>query len=291
MSERAHGEAIEPTGITWWQAALLALMFAVLPGPILSVVALWLGKLLGVSMLAAHDIAAREPAVLALVSVLSVVPPLWLVRQRLPRSSWSHTLALRGVSPSTIAVAIATGIAMQLPLSELSNLVELVAPVAFEQKAAIAKLLTSETWSQALAISLAVVIAAPVCEEVLFRGVLLRGMRDAHGPLVALGLSAAYFGLAHAGLVTSVLPAAVAGVAFGWLTLRTGSIVPSIAMHAAVNAVPVVLSRSRLEITGFNSLRAGVYHVPLLWLLPSCAVAMVGLWWLNRSTANELAER
>jgi len=281
--------SMDATPITWWQAALLAVMFALLPGPVLSVVTLGLGRLLGLGMQQAQDVVSHEPVVFALASVLSVVPPLWLVRQRLPRPSWHQTLALQPVRLPLAIGAVLTGVALQFPLSELANLVEHIAPVSIEQKLAVAKLLASETLVQGLKVALAVVIAAPICEEVLFRGVLLRGMKRANGVPVALGLSAVYFGLAHAGLLTAVLPATIAGLIFGWLTLRTGSIVPSIAMHAAVNVVPVVLSRSRVEIVGFNTVQAGVYHVPLLWLGPSCVVALVGLWWLNRSTRNELA--
>lgn len=266
-------------------------MFAILPGPLLSGVTLVLGKLLRLGFQQTHEMLSREPMVLALVSVLSVVPPLWLVRQRVPQTSWSQAVALRRVSWSVIVVAACTGVALQFPLSEVANLVELVAPVSLEQKRAIAELLSADTVTQALKLALSVVIAAPVCEELLFRGVLLRGMHRAHGSAMAVGLSAAYFGLAHAGLITSVLPAALAGLVLGWLTLRTGSIVPAIAMHAAINAVPVVLSRSRLEITGFNTIQPGVYHVPLSWLVPSCVVALAGLWWLNLRYRNEHATR
>jgi membrane protease YdiL (CAAX protease family) len=273
----------------WWQAALLASIFALTPGPALSLIALVLGRLGGHGLQQAEALASHEPLVFALASLLSVVPPLWLARQPLPRAPVLRAFALRRVSWPVIVIATFTGVALQLPLSEVANLVELIAPVSLDRKVAIAALLSADTPPQTLKLLLAVVVTAPVCEELLFRGVLLRGMERAHGPTIALGLSATYFGVAHAGLITAVLPAALAGLALGWLTLRTGSIVPSIAMHAAVNAVPVLLSRSRVEITGFNTVQAGVYHVPLLWLVPSCVVALAGLWWLNRSTRNEFA--
>lgn len=226
---------------------------------------------------------------LAWASVASVIPALWLVRQRVPQPPLAQMFALRGVRWPVLVIAALTGLALQLPLSEVSNWVETLAPVSMEQKLAMAKLLTTETWSATLKLAVAVVVAAPICEELLFRGVLLPGLKRAHGTRVALAWSALLFGAAHAGLVTSVVPAALAGLAFGFVSLRTGSIVPAIVMHAAVNAVPVLAARSRLEITGFNTLQEGVYHVPSSWLVPSCALALVGLWWLNRSTRNEHA--
>lgn len=281
--ERTH----DATPIRWWHASLLALLFALLPGPVLALVATITGKLLGLGAAAAHAQVAEQPLVLGLVSVLSMIPPLWLVRQPLPRRPVTTALGLTRVSGKTLSLAVITGLALQVPLSEVGNLVEVLAPVPIAQKQAMARLLSADTWPSIVALLLSVSVAAPVCEELLFRGALVRGMRRVHGKPLALGLTSALFGLAHAGLITSVLPAALAGLAFGWITLRSGSIVPSIAMHAAVNAVPVILSRSRLEITGFNTVQAGVYHVPPQWLVPSCVIALVGFWWLHRSSLDE----
>lgn len=274
------------TPIVWWQAVMLAVLFALAPGPLLSVVALVAGRVSGLPLEAARQWVGHEPLVFALVSVFSVIPALWLVRQPLPRPPFRQALALHGVPLRVVLVSIVTGVAMQLPLSELANLVELIAPVSLEQKRAIAELLAITSLSDAIKVALAVVVAAPLSEELLFRGALLRGMTRVHSRSIAWLVSALLFGVSHAALITSVLPATVAGLVLGALTLRHGSIVPSIALHAAVNATPLLLPASLVTIPGFNTLQEGVYHVPPLWLVPSCVIALVGVWWLSRSDHN-----
>lgn len=279
--------AASPTPIRALSALFLAILFALTPGPVVSLVAMLVGRFAGVPLRQAQDLVSAEPLVFAAISVVSVIPPLWLVRQPLPRPPLMGALGVTPVAGGVIAVAGLTGLAMQLPLCETANLVELIAPVAMEQKQAMSALLSTDTPLRLLKVLIAVVVAAPLCEELLFRGALLRGMTRVHGAGVAVLVSSLLFGVAHAALITSVLPAALAGLAFSLVTLRTGSIVPSMVMHAAVNAVPVLVPRSRLEIVGFNTLQEGVYHVPPLWLVPSCVLTLAGLWWLNRSRPDE----
>ena len=83
-------------------------------------------------------------------------------------------------------------------------------------------------------------LTAGVCEEVLFRGFLIRFLTE-HGPAVplvgALLLSSAAFGLGHLYQgFKGVVAATVGGVAFGLLFLLTGSLIPGIILHALVDA-------------------------------------------------------
>jgi len=77
---------------------------------------------------------------------------------------------------------------------------------------------------------------AGVCEEVLYRGFLIRYLRDgAPGLPLVLALAAASlaFGLLHAYQgIPGILETGVGGVAFGLLFLLTGSLIPAIVVHA-----------------------------------------------------------
>ena len=67
-------------------------------------------------------------------------------------------------------------------------------------------------------------------EELLFRGFLLRGLRQAWGPTPAILLSALLFGLAHG--VDASLPGRLGiGLVLGLAAARTGSVRPGIAAH------------------------------------------------------------
>ncbi len=84
----------------------------------------------------------------------------------------------------------------------------------------------------------AVVVVAPVAEEVIFRGVLLPGLAQHFRPTTALLLSSAIFGLFHVPShgIGAVIPGLL-GVVFGWARLRTGDLRVSIMLHAANNLV------------------------------------------------------
>lgn len=78
------------------------------------------------------------------------------------------------------------------------------------------------------------VLIVPLFEEMLFRGALLPWLGQKMRPALAVAASAALFASMHVNLV--VLPYAfIAGLALGWLRLRTGSTLPGILMHVLNN--------------------------------------------------------
>jgi len=95
------------------------------------------------------------------------------------------------------------------------------------------------------------VVAAPVVEEMVFRGLMLRGLRSRMGAVAAVGIQGMLFGLAHldpvrgAGNLGLVLVLAAVGVAFGGTAYLLRRIGPTIIAHAIFNGVvmAVVLTR------------------------------------------------
>ena len=93
-------------------------------------------------------------------------------------------------------------------------------------------------------IILAAVLLAPVIEELLFRGVVLRGLMLRLGFWPAAALSSTFFGLFHAtGTGIEAVPVMVATGVFGLglclLVRRTGRLGPAIGVHALRNALAV----------------------------------------------------
>ena len=80
------------------------------------------------------------------------------------------------------------------------------------------------------------VVAAPVLEELLFRGVILGGLLRNQRPWVAIGQSALLFGLIHFNPAQSVSAAGL-GLLLGWLYYRTRSLGLCIALHALNNGI------------------------------------------------------
>jgi membrane protease YdiL (CAAX protease family) len=93
---------------------------------------------------------------------------------------------------------------------------------------------------------LSIGLLAPLAEEVVFRGAILRtllgGDRPESGgyrPLVAIPLSALFFAVVH--LNPAQMPHAfLIGLLLGWMYWRTNSILPGLAFHWANNTVAYV---------------------------------------------------
>jgi membrane protease YdiL (CAAX protease family) len=78
-------------------------------------------------------------------------------------------------------------------------------------------------------------VAAPLLEEMLFRGVMLRGFLRQYSRTFAILWSSALFGIAHLNLYQMMTALAI-GIVAGWLYERCRSLWPCILLHAAYNA-------------------------------------------------------
>ena len=87
----------------------------------------------------------------------------------------------------------------------------------------------------------AIVVVAPIAEELFFRGVAFNAWLRERGRRFAYIGSAALFATIHVSLV-SLLPIFLLGLALAWVYRRTGSLLAPIAMHATVNGISVAFA-------------------------------------------------
>lgn len=81
------------------------------------------------------------------------------------------------------------------------------------------------------------VILAPIAEEILYRGILLRGMLKMRWyPWIAIPMSALLFSIMH-GTTYQTIDIFPFGIIVGWLYWRTKSLYPGIFMHIVNNAI------------------------------------------------------
>ena len=91
------------------------------------------------------------------------------------------------------------------------------------------------------------VIAAPIVEEMVFRGVVMRGLRSRLPVVAVIVLQGLLFGVAHvdpvrgSGNIGLVLVLAGVGVAFGVAVVLLGRIGPSIVAHAIFNGAVLLI--------------------------------------------------
>jgi membrane protease YdiL (CAAX protease family) len=88
-----------------------------------------------------------------------------------------------------------------------------------------------------LLLTVALVVAAPVVEEVVFRGFLLPGLAKSQlGASGAILLTSVIWALLHAQYQPFyLLQIVVLGVVFGWLRLKSGSTALTILLHGLLN--------------------------------------------------------
>jgi membrane protease YdiL (CAAX protease family) len=118
-------------------------------------------------------------------------------------------------------------------------------------------------------------VLAPVLEEMLFRGVLLRAFLMQHPRWAAISYSALFFGVAHLNIYQFAL-AFLLGLLLGWLFERSRSLIPCIALHAALNGW--VVASAHLDAAEAPGPQRGASAT---WLL-AAAAAVLGALLLKR---------
>ena len=170
------------------------------------------------------------------------LPPMLYARSKSKTSSVFHNgLAvdsanfgrLGGVKMALIVsgMTIATAFAAE-PISSL--LPEM--PEWFEQ------IMSGLTGGNFILSFICVSIFAPIFEEWLCRGVVLRGLLTTMRPASAIAVSAAFFAVLHMN-PWQALPAFLLGVVFGYVYYKTGSLKLTMLMHFVNNTMALVMSR------------------------------------------------
>lgn len=167
-----------------------------------------------------------------------ILPALAFVRvKRVPAAA----LGLGAVARwPTVGGALAGGGLFYLLAVALHAWIERVWPTPPELREAMHRLVIPASGARPLAVDLAALALVPaVAEELLFRGVLFAAVRARLGATVAVVATAIAFGLYH-GSIYRFAPAAFAGILLGVVRVRSGSLWPAMAFHAANNAGVVV---------------------------------------------------
>ena len=93
-------------------------------------------------------------------------------------------------------------------------------------------------WATLLSVS----VFAPLFEEWLCRGLVLRGLLRKMNPSSAIAVSAVFFAILHMN-PWQAIPAFCLGLLFGYVYYRTGSLKLTMTMHCANNTMAVIFSK------------------------------------------------
>ena len=107
-----------------------------------------------------------------------------------------------------------------------------------------------------------VVIAAPILEEILCRGVILKGLLKNYSPYKAILISAIFFGVIHMN-PWQALPAFCGGLFLGWVFYKTQSVIPGMFIHMTINATASMFLFLPKNKQGFSELFGEPYYIIL----------------------------
>jgi sodium transport system permease protein len=204
------------------------------------------GVILGLRWLAL-GLGARWPlpvrAAIDLVAFV-VTPPLLMALLLTTRPRYG--LGLRLPPPQALVSAAALVLLLVLPLTDLGGWLLASFP-QLKQLLTESTLLESvgrghATGTGAWQLALVVVLLAPVCEELAFRGFILTGLRQRFHPWTAILLSSLLFAASHLN-VFQLVPTFILGVILGVVATRSRSVLPGMLLHLLYNGLfvaPVV---------------------------------------------------
>jgi len=198
---------------------------------------------------------------------------LWLGRLNL----WD-ILSLRRVRPGIWIPLFITHLGFLILIQALAHGMEFsldrLLPEAFRQSL----LKGAEPMAQASTPILALLFAAAaIPEEILFRGLILRGLLGRHRPMLAIWLSTGLFVLAH-GNPLQFPVALMIGACAGWYYQATGSLWPGLVAHGLHNLVITYFMEPGAIASG--SLMVDPLP-PFHWILIAPFLAGLGLLWLR----------
>ncbi len=192
-----------------------------------------------------------------LVSMGGAFAIVWFIRKNITGQAGFNlkTGSSRLVGLSLLA-AIATLMGVVIPLSHFTTQ---IIPIPDFFKEVLKSMGEMRHWANVLA----VVIAAPVLEELIFRGVMLDGLLKKYSPATAIFVSSFFFALIHLN-PWQFVTAMIIGILIGWVYYHTRSLSLAIVMHMANNL--------------FVTLLEFIYPSQDIWEGESSVVEFLGGW-------------
>lgn len=117
------------------------------------------------------------------------------------------------------------------------------------------------------------VLAAPILEELLFRGVIQRSITMKYGGLTGVVVAAAIFGIIHFNPV-QVVNAFVVGLILGFIYYKTNSLISVMIIHAVNNAMAYLIWTISEDKSQFNMIRDSINSDMLYYIIYGVALAV-----------------
>jgi membrane protease YdiL (CAAX protease family) len=112
---------------------------------------------------------------------------------------------------------------------------------------------------------------APILEEFLFRGFILKGLLITYSFTKAIVFSAIIFALVHVNLVNinflKVVNAFIIGLYLGWIYYKTNSLILTISLHFISNLFGLAIDYLRFLFSDLNNYVTSFYNIGFKWFV------------------------
>jgi sodium transport system permease protein len=179
---------------------------------------------------------------IALATVLLALPAIAAIAARPP--SWKAVLGPRALTRRSVLLLVILAAALWvgcIGLVEIQSLVRPPTPEELDLFRRIHAALRPAGPADFLVSLLVIAVLPAVCEEIVFRGVLLTSLAARIGPGLAVYLTAGVFGLIHFDPIR-LLFTFVLGLVLGALRVRTGSLWPPVVVHLTLNTLTFLIA-------------------------------------------------
>ena len=122
---------------------------------------------------------------------------------------------------------------------------------------------------------IAVVIAAPILEELIFRGIILKGFLKSYSPLKSILISSLLFGLIHLN-PWQFIGASILGIFSGWIYYKTNKLTLCILIHLTNNLLAFIGGYFNPKTTNINSTLSEVKLTELYGGTKSMIIILIG---------------
>lgn len=200
---------------------------------------------------------------------------LWLKKKYI--INFKSMVSIENISIIFLIPMTLTILGLQILLSEVGIFTERIIPMNDFWIKAFNSMLGNgfATWK----VILGVAVIAPITEEIVFRGMILKGFLKHYSVRKSIILSALLFGLAHMN-PWQFVSAFAAGIILGWWYVKTGSIITTIFGHALNNGMIFIIEAIGLSIPGYNAALSASNHQPVWFDLLGAVLLAGGIVWL-----------
>jgi uncharacterized protein len=175
-----------------------------------------------------NNVFDKEPLIL-IYYILAIGIPFWIVysirKSKTGETSFNLNIENKRIIPFVIIGTIALLFGIISPIGELIPMSDSVKKAFYEMAG-----------QNGISAFILLVIAAPVLEELIFRGIILEGLIRNYSPLKSILISSFLFGLVHLNPWQFVTGFFI-GIFIGWIYYKTRSLTFAIIIHASANLI------------------------------------------------------